>query len=243
MSKLEPKFDLVGYQTGQLIVISLSHKELGQGWMWLCRCSCGTSIKVSSGQLRAGRRTSCGCIGKKLRDRDLVGQVFGQLTVLEKAKIKRRFTSWRCQCSCGKRRTCTTSELCANRTVSCGCAIKRSSKTVGQLSGTLWTRIERGAAERGLEFRITQQLAWDLFMEQNACCALSGLSITLTSNPNLGKNTASLDRIDSSIGYLPDNIQWLHKIVNQMKNNLFQEDFLNLCQTITTHNSLLPEPL
>ena len=37
--------------------------------------------------------------------------------------------------------------------------------------------------------------------------------------------TASLDRIDSSKGYTEDNIQWVHKDVNQMKMDLPEQRF------------------
>lgn len=70
-------------------------------------------------------------------------------------------------------------------------------------------------------------------------CALSGLAITL---PIGGKNilhakcTASLDRIDSSIGYIPGNIQWVHKIFNRMKNNHSDARFIELCKIVAAHN-------
>jgi len=37
--------------------------------------------------------------------------------------------------------------------------------------------------------------------------------------------TASLDRINSSKGYTLDNVQWVHKTVNIMKQGLSDEDF------------------
>lgn len=44
--------------------------------------------------------------------------------------------------------------------------------------------------------------------------------------------TASLDRKDSLKGYTIDNIQWLHKDVNQMKRNYSEEYFINTCLKI-----------
>jgi hypothetical protein len=48
-------------------------------------------------------------------------------------------------------------------------------------------------------------------------------------------NTASLDRIDSSLGYVRGNVQWLHKDVNWMKNTLDQDRFIELCKAIVNH--------
>jgi len=42
-------------------------------------------------------------------------------------------------------------------------------------------------------------------------------------------NTASLDRIDSSKGYIEGNVQWVHKMVNMSKQQYTQEEFINMC--------------
>ena len=44
--------------------------------------------------------------------------------------------------------------------------------------------------------------------------------------------TASVDRIDSSKGYIADNIQILHKDINVMKWDFTQDYFLHLCYLI-----------
>lgn len=49
---------------------------------------------------------------------------------------------------------------------------------------------------------------------------------------NYDETTASLDRIDSLKPYNIDNIQWVHKIVNFMKYNLSEDDFLFYCEKI-----------
>jgi hypothetical protein len=43
------------------------------------------------------------------------------------------------------------------------------------------------------------------------------------------EGTASLDRIDSSKGYSKDNVQWVHKRLNAVKQNLTPEEFLFWC--------------
>lgn len=47
------------------------------------------------------------------------------------------------------------------------------------------------------------------------------------------KGTASPDRIDSSLGYTKDNVQWVHKDVNTIKWDLSHDRFVKLCKTIT----------
>jgi hypothetical protein len=46
-------------------------------------------------------------------------------------------------------------------------------------------------------------------------------------------STASIDRIDSSKGYILGNIQWVHKDVNFMKRTYSQEYFVKMCKLIT----------
>lgn len=52
--------DLVGCRFGKLEVISLIG-TIKQRRMWLCKCDCGNTIECSTGTLRGGGRTNCGC--------------------------------------------------------------------------------------------------------------------------------------------------------------------------------------
>jgi hypothetical protein len=45
--------------------------------------------------------------------------------------------------------------------------------------------------------------------------------------------TASLDRIDSSIGYVEGNVQWIYKPLNTMKGTLSNQEFIQLCKEVT----------
>jgi hypothetical protein len=52
----------------------------------------------------------------------------------------------------------------------------------------------------------------------------------------MGQATASLDRIDSSKGYIEGNLQWLHKRINIMKGNMSEKEFLDFCESVTLKN-------
>lgn len=94
--------------------------------------------------------------------------------------------------------------------------------------------IYHNAKRRNLKFEITIDDMWEQFTKQLGKCALSDMSLEF---PSFGDKatvqTASLDRINSDIGYFKDNIQWLHKDVNKMKWELDQERFIELCKIIT----------
>jgi len=105
-----------------------------------------------------------------------------------------------------------------------------------EINGRYWYSIVHSAKLRNLEFNITIQDAWQLYLYQNKQCAQSGVDIVFK---NIGNNqneqTASLDRIDSSKGYTIDNIQWVHKTINRMKTNLSVTEFHQWCKLVIEH--------
>lgn len=110
-----------------------------------------------------------------------------------------------------------------------------------ELSGTLYNKYKRGAEKRGLEFNVTPQFLWDLFIKQNRKCALSGIEIYFSKTEGRKRDTkeitASLDRIDSNKGYTEDNVQWVHKKVNTMKMQMEEKEFISFCKEIAKYNS------
>ncbi len=102
-------------------------------------------------------------------------------------------------------------------------------------------RIERGAIKRNLSFRIKLKDIEEIYTGK---CALSGREILLTRTAaqSYGNQTSSLDRIDSSKGYIKGNIQWLHKDVQKMKNNLSQKRFDQICKARVKKLSTLDNP-
>lgn len=112
-----------------------------------------------------------------------------------------------------------------------------SYKGYEDLSGKIWSGIKYSAKRRGISFSkdLTIQYAWELFIKQNKKCALSGLDISLNKCYK-EKNTASLDRINSSKGYSKSNIQWVHKDVNFIKGSLNERDFVSFAKNIYLYN-------
>lgn len=74
----------------------------------------------------------------------------------------------------------------------------------------LWYALRVGAKSRNLVVEITPKNIWDLFIKQNRLCALSGIEIYFGKTKN-EETTASVDRIDSNLGYIITNIQIVHK--------------------------------
>jgi hypothetical protein len=83
-----------------------------------------------------------------------------------------------------------------------------------------------------LEVSIDIEYAWNLFLLQDRRCVLSGRTLIIESWPN---QTASLDRIDSTRGYVVGNVQWIHKDLQAMKMNFAQEEFVKICEEIVRY--------
>lgn len=113
------------------------------------------------------------------------------------------------------------------------------------ISGSQFGSIKRAAKLRDITFEITIEQLWDLFVKQDGKCALSGLELILSKTDEErinGGTTASLDRIDSNKAYTINNVQWVHKMVNRMKSNFSENDFLYLCSLICkTSGDKIPE--
>jgi hypothetical protein len=175
------------------------------------------------------------------RNRDLTNEKFNKLLVIKKAEeLVHGERAWICQCECGATRIKRTSELINYRYISCGCHIHRNGaqhpnwKGCGEIASAEYSRIRNSAAKRNMVFEPTIQDLWELFLKQERQCAISNLFLTFApTRSRLKDQTASLDRIDSSIGYTLDNIQWIHKDINWMKQDFNQEYFIKMCQIVT----------
>lgn len=106
------------------------------------------------------------------------------------------------------------------------------------MSGSFFRNIIVRAKKYNYSFEITKEYLWDLFLKQDRKCALSGIELSFSKdNSNkINIQTASLDRIDSSKGYIEGNVQWVHKNVNFMKYTLSTSDFLKWCNIISSFN-------
>lgn len=87
------RIDLTGQKFGMWTVL----EYLGNLY-YLCRCDCGTTRKIYTGNLRNGKTKSCGCANKD----DFIGKKIGKLTVLRKLPKTKSYTQYECQCDCGK---------------------------------------------------------------------------------------------------------------------------------------------
>jgi hypothetical protein len=161
-------------------------------------------------------------------------KVLGEILCYKSPSGKTYHTKWLCQCLCNSSpKMVDKLQLLKGSTKGCyECVGERYSGNQNQnwrgyenIPSSLITRIKHGAKSRGIKYSLTNKYLNDLWIASNNKCSISGIYIEMS-------GTASLDRIDSSKGYVPGNVQWVHKNINIMKRSIDQKEFINLCRLI-----------
>jgi hypothetical protein len=173
-----------------------------------------------------------------------VGKIIGGRTVIS-GEIKsgvnlgKTKKEWYVQvrCECGKEEWVRIHALRQRKADLClNCRAKgERSPTFGgykDMPGRVMSRIKACASARKhtkntIDF--DAEFIYNLFHAQNGVCKIT--------NIDLDWETASLDRIDSSKGYTKDNVQWVHRVVNKMKLNMRDDEFISWCKLIAENNS------
>lgn len=88
------------------------------------------------------------------------------------------------------------------------------------------------AKKRNIEFNVTKEYCWGIFEKQQYKCAITGLDLCMCYQFSSKNQTASLDRIDNSKGYIEGNLQWVHKDINRMKWCHSEEYFKKMCRLV-----------
>lgn len=167
---------------------------------------------------------------------------------------------WLFRCECGKEieqcRSTFEAYKRQNLTISCGCRafIEKTGhkhghwKGCGEIPLTYFNNLKYQAKKSGHRtkekpFNLTIEYLWKLFLDQNRKCALSGIELCFgtlaqVKNRDDRETLASLDRIDSTKGYEVGNVQWIHKKLNIMKQNLNEQVFIDWCKLVANYQAI-----
>jgi hypothetical protein len=176
-------------------------------------------------------------IPKKIMYENLKGKQIGNWFVKELVTPKTHPLKWKCICKCGVEKEINVSNLRSDRSKKCkSCSgLERRSKDI--IPGYIYQIIYQRCRFKNKELNIDKDYLEKLFLEQERKCALTGWEISFAPTISEKNNTtASLDRINSNLGYVKRNIQWLHKDVNMMKQKLSQDRFIEICKVVANHN-------
>lgn len=107
----------IGDKFGQLTIKKIAHINKNDNRpVYLCQCSCGNYIDVKECDLESGKVTACKDPACK---NSLIGQTFGEWTVIAHDKSKHNH-DW-CICSCGTKKSVDRYCLRTGQSKSCGC--------------------------------------------------------------------------------------------------------------------------
>lgn len=224
----------------------------------LVRCKCGHERSMRNWNIFNGSPKLCrDCYVEDNIQTALipVGTVFGGWTVIsnryEHKKSKTGGLKQEVQCKCGFRRFLELYQLKSGKTKKCMMCASFDRLEVHRniLPIRYAKRIESEATKRGLFYDLSLDYLCDLYEKQGSRCALSGVTLDMPlvnisryekakTFENTKNFTASLDRIDSSKGYVVGNVQWVHKNVNKMKMDLEEEKFFSIVKQIYEHKQL-----
>jgi hypothetical protein len=176
------------------------------------------------------------------RPKDLSGQVFSRLTVLEYSHVKeheacnQRTYFWRCVCECGKEIITSSKSLLRGSTRSCGCLrvewIKAHHKKTHGQTGSVEYKLLDGARQRAKKFgrECNLELA-DIIIPEY--CPFLGIPL-VKGEGKQHANSPTLDRIDSTKGYTKDNVWVISHKANSFKQDKTIEELEHFVRVLKT---------
>ena len=203
---------LEGCKFGKLTVIELVGKDKWGSALWKCKCDCGNETIKTGGSLFGNKTKSCGCssgsfVSERLT-KNLINKKFGKLTVVERVgSTIHRSARWRCECDCGNEIYVAGMYLINGHTRSCGCLQGETvRKSYGEASiNALYLNYSRRAEKCGYVFELTKD---EFKVLISGDCYYCGHPPAQQQHRPFNGNVVynGVDRVDSSVGYVLNNV-------------------------------------
>ena len=159
---------------------------------------------------------------------DLVGQRFGRLTAVEFVGVAKNGARWKCVCDCGLTVIATSGNLRNGNTKSCGCLRREMVRSLGQSNKahgeshdnrtrlyTIWCGMRQRCNNPNREaYKLYGGKGVKVCDEWNDYPAFKEWAESHGYADDL-----SIDRIDPSKGYSPDNCRWITQSENTARAN------------------------
>lgn len=169
---------------------------------------------------------------------DLVGKVFGRLTIESYSHNckKYRYKYWNCVCSCGNKIVVPTASLRRKKrpTESCGCLrLERirekkpwNQKGKGDAnSWSLFLTYKRTAKKRKIKFDLDYLDFKNITKSKCAYCGIAPEQVHKKAGTNGEYVYNGIDRLDSNVGYIKDNVVPCCKTCNYAKRIMSVKEF------------------
>lgn len=200
------------------------------------------TIKPISDLKRRNSLSCQHCKGVNKRIPINIGDRYNEWTVLSNPikGIRKNSIVYLCKCSCGEEHYVSSYELRSGKSSRCHkCGLKigkeklLNQRRIGDLTATKFLKLQKNAQARNISFNISMSYLWNLYCSQNKICAITGDLLS-------DINKASLDRIDSKIGYEIGNVQWVTKQANLSKHIMSMQELLEFCNKVINHANQQP---
>jgi hypothetical protein len=76
----------------------------------------------------------------------------------------------------------------------------------------------------------------DLYEKQKGLCAVSGQEMTFSQGTGRCSTNLSIDKIDQTLGYTPENVRLVCHRVNLMRTDGTDDELVTWCKKILEHN-------
>jgi hypothetical protein len=169
-----------------------------------------------------------------MKKEDLTGKKFGRLTAISLDYTNKFGVScWKFLCDCGTSVVCQRGAVVSGIQVSCGCYHKerlKGRKPPNKLPdgesalNALYGTYSRKAKRRGLTFDIPKENFRILISGNCSYCGVSPMQVFKGEFPNYLYN--GIDRVNSNIGYTPDNSVTCCFVCNRAKSTMPLGNFL-----------------
>ena len=232
----------IGDKYGEWTVIGPAYSKNRHAYV-KCRCSCGAESDIPITVLKKGKSSKCKkCSARSRIEKIEIGSRFKHFTVLDGPIYKNHTAYYKCVCDCGRELLKLPVELrYKDRDFQCASCAQKENKEqymldngkIGELNLTIYTHYKNSAKKRNLEFNVSIDYLWNLFLQQNRMCAITGDIIT-------DFKQASLDRIDSSKGYIEGNVQWTTRQANISKHIMTMDELYDFCRKVLNHANQQP---
>ena len=172
------------------------------------------------------------------------GDVYNNLEAIEYSHKVNNVVYWKFKCLiCNNEHVARLYDTRRGRVKSCGCNKNKGSNN-GQwkghlgISGRTYSHYKENAIKRDISFEVTLEELWQAYLNQERKCPYTGIDLILECKDIDARtpSNASLDRIDSKLGYIDGNVQWVYKPINVFKGTFSHAEFINLCKLVTENH-------
>jgi hypothetical protein len=194
--------------------------------------------------------------------KNLIGEQFAYLTVLDFSHKHNSVTYWKCQCKCGNTHVTANSRLLSGRVRSCGCKRKEHTESLGAKRRQARDPVDIGWSYHMASYthsRNAKQLGFNLTKAEFRSTCLSdchycgaapiakvvgAYESAKRSNPNTFDHdyytksiitVNGIDRIDNNIGYATNNIVPCCAKCNYAKSDTPYNEFVDWISVVYSH--------